>query len=40
MAAIRAQLAPAAWDRAWAEGRALPLEQALAYGLEGRAAAC
>jgi non-specific serine/threonine protein kinase len=37
VAASRAHLAAAAWDRAWAEGRALPLERARAYALEGPA---
>jgi ATP/maltotriose-dependent transcriptional regulator MalT len=30
----RSQLAPPAWDRAWAEGCAMSLEQALSYALE------
>ena len=34
VAAIQAQGDAAAWERAWAEGRALPLEQAIAYALE------
>jgi tetratricopeptide (TPR) repeat protein len=30
----RRQIGPQAWDRAWAEGEAMTLEQALAYALE------
>jgi hypothetical protein len=30
----RRQIGPQAWDRAWAEGEALTLEQAIAYALE------
>jgi tetratricopeptide (TPR) repeat protein len=33
IAAARAQLDPTSWDRAWAEGRAMPLEEAIAYAL-------
>ncbi len=31
----QAQVAPAAWAQAWVEGHAMPLEQAVAYALEG-----
>ena len=34
LAAARAHLDEAAWEAAWAEGRAMPLEQAIAYALE------
>jgi tetratricopeptide (TPR) repeat protein len=34
LVAARAQLDPDAWDAAWAEGRAMTLEQAVAYALE------
>ena len=34
LASARAQLDNDAWDKAWAEGRAMPLEQAVAYALE------
>ena len=34
LTAARAQLDAAAWQAAWAEGRAMPLEQAIAYALE------
>ncbi len=36
-AAVRAQLDDATWQPAWAEGRALTLEQAIAYALESTA---
>ncbi|MDQ5852092.1 MAG: tetratricopeptide repeat protein, partial [Chloroflexota bacterium] len=39
VAAARAQLGEAAWEAAWAEGRAMPLEQAIAYALEEAASA-
>jgi hypothetical protein len=35
VAALRAQLDEEAYAAAWAEGRAMPLEQAAAYALEG-----
>ena len=38
VAAVRAHLEAAAGDRAWAEGRALPMDQAIAYALETPAA--
>jgi len=31
---VRAGLDTAAWDAAWAEGRAMTLEQAIAYALD------
>ncbi len=34
LAAVRSQLDEAAWQTAWAEGRAMSLEQAIAYALE------
>ena len=34
LAAARAQLDEAAWNAAWAEGRAMTLEQAVTYALE------
>ena len=34
VAAVRAQLDEAAFEAAWAEGRAMSLEQAVAYALE------
>jgi len=34
LTAARVRVDAAAWDRAWAEGRAMPLEQAVAYALE------
>ncbi len=34
VAAARARLDDATWAAAWAEGRALPLEEAVAYALE------
>ena len=33
-AALRTQLDPAAFDAAWAEGRAMTMEQAVAYALD------
>ncbi|HEX6736765.1 MAG TPA: tetratricopeptide repeat protein, partial [Vicinamibacteria bacterium] len=36
LAAARTQLDEGAWSAAWAEGRAMPLEQAVAYALEPR----
>ena len=33
LAAARSQLDEAAWDKAWAEGRAMPMEQAIEYAL-------
>jgi predicted ATPase/DNA-binding CsgD family transcriptional regulator len=33
LAAARSRLDEAAWDRAWAEGRAMPMEQAIKYAL-------
>ena len=38
MAAARAKIDEAAWNAAWAEGRAMTLEQAIAYALEEDAA--
>ena len=35
VAAARAQLGEATFDLAWAEGRALTMEQAIEYALEG-----
>ena len=35
LAAARAQLDEGTWEAAWAEGRAMPLEQAIAYALHG-----
>lgn len=35
VAAVRATLGPPAFDAAWAEGRAMPLDQAIAYALRG-----
>jgi DNA-binding NarL/FixJ family response regulator len=37
IAAARAQLDAATWEAAWAEGRAMSLEQAIAYALEDAA---
>jgi hypothetical protein len=37
LAAVRAALGEAAFSSAWAEGRALPLEQAIEYALSGGA---
>ena len=34
VATARAQVDDATWDAAWAEGRAMTLEQAIAYALE------
>jgi hypothetical protein len=34
IATVRAQLGDAAFAAAWAEGQALPLEQAVAYALD------
>ena len=34
LAAARARVDPVAWDRAWAEGLAMPAEEAVAYALE------
>ena len=34
VANARAQLDEATWETAWAEGRAMTLEQAIAYALE------
>jgi len=34
LAAMRAELGEAAFAAAWAEGRAMPLKQAVAYALE------
>ena len=34
VAIARAQMDETAWQAAWAEGRAMPLEQAIAYALE------
>ena len=34
VAAARAQLDDAAWNRAWDEGRSMMLEQAVGYALE------
>ncbi len=34
LAVARAQLDAAAWDAAWAEGKAMTLEQAIAYALK------
>ena len=36
VAAIRVHIDQAAWDVAWAAGRAMPVEQAIAYALEER----
>jgi predicted ATPase/class 3 adenylate cyclase len=37
LAAARAQLEEAAWECAWAEGRAMTFEEAISYALEGHA---
>ncbi len=34
LAVARAQLAPAAWDAAWADGQRMPVAQAVAYALD------
>ena len=34
LGSVRAQLDKATWEAAWAEGRAMSLEQAVAYALE------
>ena len=39
VAAVRAQLDEATWQQAWTEGRAMPLDQAIAYALEDEAEA-
>lgn len=37
VAAARAQPTPGEWEAGWAEGKAMTLEQAIAYGLENTA---